>query len=44
MKETIPFIDQIINIIVSTVSPDKIILFGSYARGEIILKIVILIF
>jgi predicted nucleotidyltransferase len=30
----IPFLDQIVNIIVSTVSPDKIILFGSYARGD----------
>jgi len=31
---TVPFIDQIVNTIVSTVSPDKIILFGSYARGD----------
>ena len=30
----IPFIDQIVNTIVSTVAPDKIILFGSYARGD----------
>jgi predicted nucleotidyltransferase len=30
----IPFIDQIIDIIVSIASPDKIILFGSYARGD----------
>ena len=30
----IPFIDQIINTIVSTVAPDKVILFGSYAKGE----------
>jgi len=30
----IPFIDQIINTIVSTVAPDKVILFGSYVRGE----------
>jgi predicted nucleotidyltransferase len=34
MQENIPFIDQIVNIILSTVSPDKIILFGSYARGD----------
>jgi predicted nucleotidyltransferase len=34
MKENIPFVDQIVDTIVSTVSPDKIILFGSYARGD----------
>jgi predicted nucleotidyltransferase len=34
MGENIPFIDQIIKIIVSTAAPDKIILFGSYARGD----------
>jgi len=34
MDREIPFIDQIVNIIVSTVAPDKIILFGSYARGD----------
>jgi len=34
MDNTIPFIDQIVNTIVSTVNPDKIILFGSYARGD----------
>jgi predicted nucleotidyltransferase len=34
MEASIPFIDQIINTIVSSVSPDKIILFGSYARGD----------
>jgi predicted nucleotidyltransferase len=38
MKENIPYnipyIDQIISIIVSHVSPDQIILFGSYARGN----------
>jgi len=27
-------IDQIVNTIVSTVAPDKIILFGSHARGD----------
>ena len=32
MKEEI--IDNIVNIIVSKVKPDKIILFGSYARGD----------
>ena len=30
----IPFIDKIISIIASSVKPDQIILFGSYARGE----------
>jgi len=34
MDRKIPLIDQIVNIIVSTVAPDKIILFGSYARGD----------
>ena len=34
MDRNIPFIDQIIDTIVSTVTPDKIILFGSYARGD----------
>jgi predicted nucleotidyltransferase len=34
MNENIPYIDQIISIIVSHISPDKIILFGSYARGD----------
>lgn len=34
MYGNIPFIDQIVNSIVSMVSPDKIILFGSYARGD----------
>jgi len=34
MDRNIPFIDQIVNTIVSTVAPDKIILFGSYARGD----------
>jgi predicted nucleotidyltransferase len=33
MKENMPYIDQIISIIVSHVAPDQIILFGSYARG-----------
>ena len=30
----IPYIDKIISIIVSSVDPDQIVLFGSYARGE----------
>jgi predicted nucleotidyltransferase len=30
----IPFMDQIIQIIVSLAKPDQIILFGSYARGD----------
>ena len=34
MESNKPVIDQIVNAIVSTVAPDKIILFGSYARGD----------
>jgi predicted nucleotidyltransferase len=34
MDNTIPYIDKIIPIIVSLASPDQIILFGSYARGD----------
>ena len=34
MNRKIPFIEQIVNTIVTTVEPDKIILFGSYARGD----------
>jgi predicted nucleotidyltransferase len=34
MNNTIPGIDKIISIIVSLASPDQIILFGSYARGN----------
>ena len=34
MKNNIPYIDKIIPIIVSFASPDQIILFGSYARGD----------
>jgi predicted nucleotidyltransferase len=34
MDGNIPFIGQIIDTIVSKVSPDKVILFGSYARGD----------
>jgi predicted nucleotidyltransferase len=34
MEIKIPFIDQIVTAIVSTAAPDKIILFGSYARGD----------
>jgi len=30
----VPFLDQIVEIIVSVVAPDKVILFGSYARGD----------
>ena len=32
--DDIPYIDKIISIIVSIASPDQIILFGSYARGD----------
>jgi predicted nucleotidyltransferase len=34
MDANIPYIDKIIPIIVSIASPDQIILFGSYARGD----------
>jgi predicted nucleotidyltransferase len=34
MDNSIPYIDEIISIIVSLASPDQIILFGSYARGN----------
>jgi predicted nucleotidyltransferase len=34
MEANIPYIDKIIPIIVSVASPDQIILFGSYARGD----------
>ncbi|MCL1865308.1 MAG: nucleotidyltransferase domain-containing protein [Spirochaetes bacterium] len=34
MNYNIPYIDKIISIIVSLASPDQIILFGSYARGD----------
>jgi len=34
MDVRIPYIDKIIPIIVFLASPDQIILFGSYARGE----------
>ena len=34
MDIKIPFMEQIVNTIVTTVEPDKIILFGSYARDD----------
>jgi len=34
MDNNIPYIDKIISIIKSIASPDQIILFGSYARGD----------
>ena len=34
MDNNIPYIDKIIPIIISIASPDQIILFGSYARGD----------
>ena len=34
MDKKAPYIEQIVNTIVTTVEPDKIILFGSYARGD----------
>ena len=30
----IPFLDRIVSIIISSVDPDQIVLFGSYARDE----------
>ena len=32
--DNIPYIDKIVPIVVSIASPDQIILFGSYARGD----------
>ena len=34
MDSSIPYIDKIVPIITSIASPDQIILFGSYARGD----------
>jgi predicted nucleotidyltransferase len=34
MVSNAPFLDQIVSLIVSAASPDQIILFGSYARGD----------
>ena len=34
MDENVPYIDKIIPIIKSVVSPEQVILFGSYARGN----------
>jgi predicted nucleotidyltransferase len=34
MDKNMTFIDKIISMIVSLVSPDQIVLFGSYARGD----------
>jgi predicted nucleotidyltransferase len=34
MVSNAPFLDQIVSLIVSVASPDQIILFGSYARGD----------
>jgi predicted nucleotidyltransferase len=34
MNANIPFIDEIISIIISSVDPERIVLFGSYARGD----------
>jgi predicted nucleotidyltransferase len=34
MDIDVPFIDRIVPLIVSLVSPDQIVLFGSYARGD----------
>ena len=34
MNESIPYLDEIVSVIVSSISPDEIVLFGSYARGD----------
>src|SRR5215470_13304629 len=34
MDINIPYIDKIVHLIVSLASPDQIVLFGSYARGD----------
>ena len=34
MEQNLPIIEQIVAFIISKISPEKIILFGSYARGE----------
>ena len=34
MDLNVPYLDEIISIIVSLIDPDQIVLFGSYARGE----------
>ena len=34
MQQNEPIIDKIVSILVSTVDPDQIMLFGSYARGD----------
>jgi predicted nucleotidyltransferase len=34
MRNDIPFLDKIVSLIVAAASPDRIILFGSYARGD----------
>jgi len=34
MDNNIPYIDKIVSIIISIASPDQIVLFGSYARGN----------
>jgi predicted nucleotidyltransferase len=34
MEQALPILDQIIALVTSKTSPEKIILFGSYARGD----------
>jgi predicted nucleotidyltransferase len=38
MDNNIPYINEILPIIVSLASPDQVILFGSYARGDNTMK------
>jgi predicted nucleotidyltransferase len=34
MEQNLPIMEQIVTLITSKVSPERIVLFGSYARGE----------
>ena len=34
MEQGLPILDQIITLITSRISPERIVLFGSYARGD----------
>jgi len=34
MEQNLPVLDQIVTLITSKISPERIVLFGSYARGE----------
>ena len=34
MNQNLPIIDQIVKLVTSRVSPERIVLFGSWARGD----------